>query len=77
MLQVNHYKKVCYLTDSEKDKIYKYFKAMFEVDNVQEVRWYLDENSQTVVDIIGLDEPKSKVVGSNRKHDMELEAALS
>ena len=32
MLQVNHYKKVCYLTDSEVNKITDFIKSMFEVD---------------------------------------------
>ncbi len=71
MLQINHYKKSCYLTDSEKDKMCEFFKTMFEVDQIEEVHWYLDENNESVVDIIGFNEPKSKVVGSNRKHDRE------
>lgn len=71
MLQVNHYKKSCYLTDSEKDKVFKFFTTMFNVKNIQEVRWYLDEHNEPVLEIMGLDEPSSTVVGSCRKHDKE------
>ena len=62
MLQVNHYRKVCYLTDSEMTKIIDFFKDMFEVDQIVSISLYLDENNNKVCEIDGFDKPISKVI---------------
>lgn len=72
MLQVNHYRKICYLTDSEVDRISEFFKTMFEVDKITEIKVYIDEKSDIVCDIIGFQESTSNVVGSIIKHDREV-----
>lgn len=69
MLQVNHYKKVCQLTDSEVDKITDFIKSMFEVDNIISAKLYRDEYNERIFEIEGFDKPSSKVIGTRCKHD--------
>ena len=59
MLQINHYKKVCYLTDSEVNEITGFFKDVFGVDQIISIRLYLDENNARILEIKGFDEPIS------------------
>ena len=76
MLRVNHYKKVCYLTDSEVNKITNFIKDMFGVDQIISVSLYLDQNNDCVCEIEGFDKPVSNVIGSCIKHDISKKADL-
>ncbi len=69
MLQVNHYKKVCQLTDSEVDKITDFIKSMFGVDKIISAKLYMDEYNERIFEIEGFDEPTLTVIGTRCKHD--------
>lgn len=71
MLQINHYKKVCQLTDSEVDKVTEFFSALCEVKHIEKISVYI-EDGNIYCAIEGLDEPFSKVVGSSVKQDKEV-----
>ena len=64
MLQLNKYKKVCHLTDSEKEQINDFFKTMFEVDRITDIKICVE-----TCEIEGFEEDKSRKVGSVVKHD--------
>ena len=66
MIQLNQYKKVCYLTDTEKDKIDDFFTNMFDVKMVKKISIYPD-----ICEIEGFEEETYRVIGSFAKHDKE------
>lgn len=70
MIQLNKYKKVCDLTDTEKNKVNDFFKQMFEVDRITNINIYI-EGVKTVCEIEGFEKEISRVLGSVIKHDIE------
>lgn len=62
MIQVNYYKKVCHLTDNEKNKINEFFKTMFNLKDISEIKLYLDKKGGLIAEIEGLEEPISTVI---------------
>jgi hypothetical protein len=61
MIQLNFYKKRCYLTDSEKAAVNEFFKNLFKVDNMTDVHIYIDEAPISYhVEVGGPDEPTVK-----------------
>lgn len=76
MLRVNQYKKVCYLTDSEKCQISDFFKNLFDVDNITQICVYLDEGN-VVCNIEGFDSPFTSTIGSMIQHDVDVEQEIA
>lgn len=70
MMQLNIYKKRCYLTGSEKAKINEFFKNLFNVSEVTDIHVFLQEGN-VIVDIEGYEIPKATLVGSGVQHDCQ------
>ena len=73
MVQLNQYKKTCYLTDAEKAKFNDFLKSMFDIDNIQTAYLYLDgETSNAICEIVGLEKESLSKVGSLVMHDNDI-----
>ena len=68
MMQLNLYKKRCYLTDSEQVKINEFFKNLFNVTEVTDIHVFFQEDG-VIAEIEGYEIPKSTAVGSIVQHD--------
>ena len=71
MIQLNKYKKVCYLTDAEKSKINDFFHQMFEVDKMTNISVYIDNNGRVICEIEGIEKESLRAIGSRVRHDIE------
>lgn len=69
MIQVNYYKKVCVMTDSEIEKLNSFIEKVFDVKNIVRISTYID-GSNVICEIEGLEETKTRILGTVIKHDI-------
>lgn len=62
MLQINQYKKTCYLTRQEAIKLSEFFTTMFDVEQIQTINFYMD-GGDNICEIVGLEKEVTRRLG--------------